>query len=510
MKKKYLLIPLLAEMIFFTQISSAQITFQKIFGGTGSDFGTDVQLTNDGGYIITGLIENNFVAGNSDAFLLKTDANGDTLWTKTYGGASSDGGRAVQQTSDSGYIITGFSESFNNIYLLKTNSTGNLLWTKTFGGAGTPEGESVIQTTDGGYFISGGGNALNLIKTDSNGDTLWTKAYGGTGPCRAYAVQQTNDGGYIVSGYAQGLITGTDYYLLKLNAVGDSLWTRTYGGMSSERAYSVKQTSDGGYIIAGLTFSFGAGVDDLYLVRTDTTGNVLWSRVYGGVGDDFAYSVEQTVDGGFIIAGRTASFGAGNGDAYLLKTDSNGTLMWSKTYGGTSTDGGRSVQQTADGGYIITGFSSVNTDIDIYLIKTDANGNSGCNQGNPATIADTAATITGSTGFSFSSGSLVTSTATLTSNGFPITPLCLNTSVNEIATAISLHVYPNPFTNEFIISGTKENGEVTLYDVTGKEIIRQKTIDGETKFKTNVLQPGYYLLNYILENKTANIKLVKF
>lgn len=513
MKIKYLLIVLLVKVIFYTEISSAQITFQKTFGGTGFDAGTGVQQTNDSGYIITGFIEN-FGAGSSDVFLIKTNAIGDTLWTKTYGTTSDEGGRAVQQTSDGGYIIIGFgSSAFTDIYLLKTDGNGNISWTKSFGGASSPEGESVIQTSDGGYFISGDGTEINLIKTDSNGDTLWTRAYGGTGPCRAYSVQQTNDGGYIINGYAQGVATGTDYYLLKINAFGDSLWTRTYGGMSDEQGRSVKQTNDGGYIIAGKTFaSFGAGGDDVYLIRTDTIGNVLWSKTFGGTNNDRAYSVEQTDDGGFIIAGETESFGAGNVDAYLLKTDSNGTLMWSKTYGGNDWDAARSIQQTDDGGYIITGFSaSFNAgDFDIYLIKTDANGNSGCNQGNPATITDTAATISGSAGFSFSSGSLVTSPATITNSGFPFTSLCLSNSVNEIATANSLHIYPNPFTNEFIINGTEEKGEATLYDVTGKEIMRQKTIVGETKFKTNVLQPGFYLLNYIKENKTANIKLVKF
>lgn len=512
MKTNYLIIVLLIEMILFTEISSAQVTFQKTFGGTGSDTGADVQQTNDGGYIITGSIEN-FGAGNVDAFLIKTNTIGDTLWTKTYGGTSDDGGRAVHQTNDGGYIVVGFSSSFNNIYLLKTDGNGNVSWSKTYSGTGTAEGQSVIQTSDGGYFISGDGNDINLIKTDSNGDTVWTRAYGGTCPCRAYSVQQTNDGGYIINGYAQGSTTGTDYYLLKVNAFGDSLWTRTYGGISSEQGRSVKQTTDGGYIIAGKTFSsFGVGGDDVYLIRTDTIGNVLWSKTFGGTNNDRAYFVEQTNDGGFIITGETESFGAGSVDAYLLKTDSNGTLLWSKTYGGSGWDAARSIQQTIDGGYIINGFSaSFNTgNFDVYLIKTDANGNSGCNLGNPTTISDTAVTITGSTGFSFSSGSIVTSPATITSSGLPFTTLCFNTNLNEISTATSIHIYPNPFTNEFIIKGTEEKGDVTIYDIKGQEIMRQKTHDGETIFKTNVLQPGFYLLNYLKENKTAKIKLVKF
>jgi hypothetical protein len=463
------------------------------------------------GGIFSGFIEN-FGAGSADIFLIKTNVNGDTLWTKTYGGTSDDGGRAVQQTNDGGYIITGFG---NDINLLKTDANGNISWIKSFGATNSPEGESVIQTSDGGYFISGDAGLINLIKTDSNGDTIWTRNYNGLSSSnRAYSVQQTNDGGYVVSGYTQGTAASWDFYLLKLNAVGDSLWTRTFGGTFDEQGRCVKQTSDGGYIIAGKTsFSFGAGGDDIYLVRTDSSGNVVWSKTYGGAANDAAYSVQQTNDGGFITVGETQSFGAGDRDVYLVKTDANGTLAWSKTFGGTSWDAGRSVQQTADGGYIIAGFSaSFNAgDFDIYLIKTDANGNSGCNEGNPITIADTAATITGSADFTVSSGDFIASPVTITGSGFPLSTLCFSTGINEITSDHSIFISPNPSPGNFIISieDVIVKGNIEILNILGKSIFRVNIFnDSKKEINLKNISDGIYFVKVFDGEKSYCKKLI--
>ncbi len=167
-------------------------------------------------------------------------------------------------------------------------------------------------------------------------DTLWTKAFGGTNEDYGRSVQETSDGGYIIAGYTKSFGAGSyDVYLIKTDANGDTTWTKTYGGSNIDQGYSVEQTSDGGYIIAGNSKSFGAGLDDVYLIKTDANGDTTWTKTYGGSNIDQGYSVEQTSDGGYIIAGYTKSFGAGSYDVYLIKTDANGDTTWTKTYGGS-------------------------------------------------------------------------------------------------------------------------------------------------------------------------------
>jgi len=207
-------------------------------------------------------------------------------------------------------------------------------WWRTYGGTGSDYGYSVQQTLDGGYIVAGstgsfgaGGGDFYLIKTDASGDALWTRIYGGTGYDYGYSVQQTLDGGYIIAGYTQSSGAGSyDVYLIKTSASGDTLWTRTYGGADGDGGFSVQQTSDTGYIITGYTYSFGAESTDVYLIKTDASGDTLWTRTYGGTGYDYGRSVRQTLDGGYIIAGYTHSFGAGCDDVYLIKTDANGNM----------------------------------------------------------------------------------------------------------------------------------------------------------------------------------------
>ncbi|MFQ5868818.1 MAG: T9SS type A sorting domain-containing protein, partial [Candidatus Zixiibacteriota bacterium] len=247
------------------------------------------------------------------------------------GGSEADKGNSVQQTSDGGYIIAGRTMSFGaggyDAYLVKTDSSGNAEWSRTYGGSAYDYGLSVQQVSDG-YIIAGhtqsfgaGSSDVYLVKTDSSGNTLWSRTYGGSSGDWGNSVEQTSDGGYIIAGGTQSFGAGLhDFYLVKTDSSGDTLWTHTYGGGSYEEAHSVQQTADGGYIIAGYTDSFGAGSQDCYVLETDSAGGTLWTRTYGGSAYDWGNSVQQTSDGGYIIAGDTQSFGAGNGDVYLIKT----------------------------------------------------------------------------------------------------------------------------------------------------------------------------------------------
>jgi len=211
----------------------------------------------------------------------------------------------------------------------------------------------------------------------SHAQQRWERNYGGTGDDFGYSVQQTSDGGYIIAGYTWSFGNEYQVYLIKTNASGDTLWTKTYGYPTWDWGYSVQQTSDGGYIIAGWTPWVGPEVQ-VYLIKTNASGDTLWTRTYGGTGDDEGACVHQTGDGGYIIAGVTASFGTG-GDAYLVKTNASGDTLWTRTYGGGNVDYGYSVQQTLDGGYIVAGhtLSSGAGGYDVYLIKTDASGSAG-------------------------------------------------------------------------------------------------------------------------------------
>ncbi len=368
---------------------AAQTTFQRTYGGEESDNGRSVLQTTDGGYIIAGWTQS-FGAGSSDVYLVKTDASGDTLWTRTYGGTARDRGYSVAQTTDSGYVITGYTNSFgagsSDVYVVKTAATGDTMWTRTYGGSYDDYGHSVAQTTDGGYVIAGetwsfgaGSHDFWLIKTDAFGDTMWTRTFGGTLWDKGYSVAQTADGGYVIAGLTMSFAAGLfDVYLVKTDASGDTIWTRTYGGDSSDTGRSVLQTGDGGYVITGCTNSFGVDGDNVWLIKTDASGDTMWTRTYGGVDEDYGYSMAQTADGGYVITGRTYSFGAGRADVWLIKTDAFGDTMWTRTFGGTGDDCGESVRQTTDGGYIIAGYTwSFGAELwDVYLIKTDSAGNS--------------------------------------------------------------------------------------------------------------------------------------
>ncbi|MEO0067787.1 MAG: PQQ-binding-like beta-propeller repeat protein [candidate division WOR-3 bacterium] len=353
----------------------------KTFGQTGSETGHCVQQTSDRGYIIAGS------RSGSGVYLIKTDENGNLQWEKTFGGRGYYG-YSLDQTSDGGYIIAGFTDSnetgYYDVYLLKTDGNGNLLWDKTLGGAYDDYGYSVGQTSDGGYIIAGktedeeGDLDIYLIKIAPDGNLDWQKTFGGATNDVAYSVQQTSDGGYIIAGKTVFYFRGEYYevYLIKTDKDGNLQWQKTFGGEDEDYAYSVEQTDDGGYIIVGMTDSYGARSYDVYLIKTDPDGNVQWQKTFGGADVDCGYSVQQTSDGGYIIAGFSQSFGAGDDDLYLIRTDRFGNIIWEQTFGGTGEEWGNSVCQTSDGGFIITGHTTSfgAGGHDVYLIKTLSEG----------------------------------------------------------------------------------------------------------------------------------------
>jgi hypothetical protein len=360
----------------------------KTYGGIDRDDAVDIRQTYDGGYILAGGTYS-CGAGSQDFWIIKTNCIGDTLWAKTFGGSGDDRAYSVHQTSDSSYIITGFTtdtSNYRDIWLIKTDGVGNLCWEKKYDRNFIDWGLSVQQTYDKGYILAGftqdqSDTDIWLIKTNAVGDTVWTKTYGKNYDDWAGCVQQTSDSGYIVTGFTEPFADGNrDVWLIKTDSSGDTSWTRKFGGMQEDWGRVVKQTQDGGYIIGAVTHSFGAGGSDIWLIKTNSSGDSVWSRLYGGIEDEWVYSsICQTLDGGFIVAGGTYSYGMGDADAWLIKTDSLANELWTKTYGGSGFDYASAVIQNVDGGYTLTGGTSSfgMGQSDAWIIKTDSLGNSG-------------------------------------------------------------------------------------------------------------------------------------
>jgi len=299
-------------------------------GGTGYE-GNSVVQTCDGGYAIAGYTSS-FGAGNWDVYLVKTDWTGNMQWNKTYGGANDDYACSVVQTCDGGYAIAGATRSFGagnwDSWLVKTDAVGNMQWNQTYGGTRGDSTYSIVQTYDNGYVLAGGVDSFGagssdfwLIKTDANGNVMWNRTYGGARDDDAFSVIQACDGGYALAGKTTSFNAGSDddFWLVKTNSTGHEQWNKTYGGQDQEYAYSVVQTSDGGYALAGYTESFGAGLKDFWLVKTDSVGSMQWNGIYGDTNEDDANWVVQTEDEGYALTGATKSFGTGGWDFWLIK-----------------------------------------------------------------------------------------------------------------------------------------------------------------------------------------------
>jgi outer membrane protein assembly factor BamB len=308
-------------------------------------------------------------------------------WNKTYGGAAFDWAWSMVRTSDGGYALAGRTKSFgaggvDDFWLVKTNGDGNMQWSRTYGGTGYDYAYSVVQTTDGGYAIAGtiegSGSDYNfwLVKTDSLGNMQWNAVYGGSRSDYAYSVIQTSDGGYALAGETWISSSQCAFWLVKTDSSGNMQWSHTYGGAYCDSARSVIQTSDGGYAIVGTTQPSSTAYSDVWLVRTDSYGNVLWDKKYLGTGsaNDYGYSVIQTSDGGYAIAGSTQVSGIPEYEMLLLKTDSNGNVQWMGKYAISYYDRACSVIQTNDGGYAIAGYYTSENAYYGALKKIYANG----------------------------------------------------------------------------------------------------------------------------------------
>ena len=334
----------------------------RTYGGSNIDVAYSACETSDGGFVATGYTFS-FGAGQQDAYLVRTNSTGDVLWGTTYGGAAMDGAHFVRQVSDGGYVIAAYTESFGgggkNVYLIKTDSAGTAEYTITYSTPLMDVAYAFCETHDGGYIFVGYRNGpsgwykgdLWILRTDATLDTLWTKTYGAVGEDYGISIQPTLDSCFIIAGVTSPS-GNKDLWLVKIDETGDIVWEQRYGYGLEDVAYGVNLTADSGYIITGYVDGIGQWTaGDLWLLKTDSLGDTLWTKRYGGPGEDFGFDVYTTFDDGYAIAGRRG------GDIWFLRTDSLGDTLGTRTYGGVGTESALSLYPTSDAGYIIAGYT---------------------------------------------------------------------------------------------------------------------------------------------------------
>ena len=487
----------LSFLLFFllAVVAHAQLTFQKVYGSSNSEFCNYATQTRDDGFIMVGQ-SYSLGAGSGDIYVVKTDTAGILQWTKTYGGVNDEAGYYIEQTNDNGFIMTGYTYSYGNgsedVFMIRTNSVGDTLWAAAFGGPLYDEGRCIKQTTDGGFVMLGttysfgqGVADMYLVKMDGGGNITWVKTFGDTLLEEGRYVQQTIDGGYILVGSSSSYGPySSDVYLVKTDQLGNLQWCYTYGGHNNDYGYCVKQTNDGGFIIVGTTYSFGYGNGDVYLIKTDANGVMTWSRTYGGTNFDDGQSVFQTADGGYLIGGTTENYSGANQYLCAIKTDNVGNLQWTKTFGGSQPNLGSSISFTNDGGFLLGGYTDSYGagNSDYYLIKTDPWNEDLCSNGDITLYSTFAATNTAFR-FTFTHsntpqnplGHRVSNFHTNVGTGGTELSICFQLGVNDLKeTMKEVTVFPNPCNGQTTLSINSSKNfsssiHLHLYNILGQE-----------------------------------------
>jgi hypothetical protein len=504
-------------LLNFCLYGQASLQWQKSIGGTSNDLGRKILQTSDNGYITLGYsfsndgdIVNNH--GLFDIVVVKLNSTGTVEWQKSYGGTGSEIANSIQKTADGGYIIAGSTSSNDgdvsgnhgggDFWIIKISNNGTILWQKCLGGTSSDYPGAIEQTKDGGYIIGGStgsndgdvtGNHLAsgsgqtdywVAKLTSIGDIVWQKCYGSNYSETLQSIIQTADGGYIFSGETAGNggdVTGfhgnVDNWVVKISSIGVMEWQKALGGTGSEIGVDIIQNSEGDYIVAGFSSSTNGDVTnahdngDGWVVKLGATGNIIWQKALGGTGSDFLYSVAQTIDGGYILAGGTTSNDGditghhGSMDTFdfwVIKLTSDGNVDWNTTLGGTNNDTASCVIEIANGKYTIFGYSSSN--------DVDVTGNHG-------------------------------------NTDFWIANLSNNLAVPQNAVNKLVNFYPNP-TKDFINVNIDSSIVGTSYSLNDalSRVVQTGTLNAESsKIQIDHLSNGIYFLNI----QDSHIKIVK-
>jgi len=491
----------------------------------------------------------------------------DMEWQKSFGGSGIEEASGVQQTTDGGYIIVGFTQSNNanvtgnhggkDVWIIKVDVTGNLQWQKALGGSGNDEAFNVQQTSDGGYIFAGYTSSVNgnvtgnhgnddawVVKLDANGNIQWQKALGGTLQDRAADIRIAADGGYIIAGFTMsndGDVTlnhgWCDVWIVKLNSEGNKQWDKTLGGTYCDVLNCIDLTSDGGFIISGNTNSEDGDVNggnssinnyDIWAAKLDASGTIQWQKTLGGSDLENAYSIQQTPDGGYFTMGFTASGDGdvtgyhGNGDMWAIKLNASGNIEWQKALGGSLIDYGYSALLTADGGYILGGFTGANDgdvvgnhgNCDFWILKLNAAGNIQWQKTMGGTLMDRAVSIKKTTdngyvlaGYAWSNDGDITQN--YGNDDFWVVKLSPDQSLSTDGyDKGNMVLYPNPADTVINLSfpGGVTAERISVSDITGKIVVVQ---DGNNRINTENLASGFYFVQAYLGQKVFKSRFIK-
>lgn len=479
---------------------SPSIQWQKSFGGGMYEYAKEIEATIDGGYITAGYSESSdgnvsFNHGAGDCWIVKTNASGSIQWENSYGGTGFDYGCSIQQTSDGGYIVVGYSESNDgditankgagDCWVIKLDNSGTIQWQKTYGGALNDNGQSIRQTIDGGYIVAG--------NTESSGGDV-TVNYG-----------------------------GSDCWILKLDSSGLLEWEKTLGGSSYDYAQDIRQTADGGFILSGGTHSNNGDVaeqngnGDCWIVKMSDTGNIIWENSFGGSDYDFAQSIEETYDGGYIAVGYSESVNGditdahGNGDCWVIKCNSSGNIEWQKALGSSGNDYGYSIIQATGGEYVLIGYSELNDgdvtgnhgNYDCWVVQLNETGNVYVQKSFGGTGVDIGYSIRQTSAVSYIiAGYSDSNDGDITGNhgsgdSWVIKLNLLSVGVEENLQPLTINVSPNPSNGNFNFSGLMEGSIIDIYDVTGKIVSHETTETINYSVDITNQAKGIYFYNVI-------------
>jgi hypothetical protein len=500
----------------FQLIAQPNIQWEKSLGGSSNETARSVIQTLDGGYIVAGGTSSNdgditLNQGGLDCWVVKLDANGNLEWQKTYGGSGNESIATIIQLPDSSFTLFSTTNSIDgdvgnglgsqDIWVIKIDKTGNILWEKTFGGSDTEFLTKAIsvgnddfvfcgytESNDGDVTLNKGSRDYWLVKIDTSGNILWQKTYGGSLLDRAFSLLQTEDEGFLVLGESNSTdgdisnnIGGDDYWVVKTDSLGNIEWEKSYGGSQDERGLACALGVNGGYILAGRTFSDDGDVsnhfgttnrDDYWVVKIDDLGNIEWENSYGGTQSDEAVEI-LPYNGGYVVLG---SINSSNGmistfygdtalidpDYWLIQIDTIGNLLWEKNYGGSSGDWPFGMIIGNDNSIVMTG-SANSTDYDV------SNNNGG---------------------------------------GFWVVKLDAITGIEKQQVNKGLSIFPNPTENEFNVDFKFEKGQIEVYDIFGQKIISVTAKKGNVRIHLNNVKKGTYIIKIKSEDEISTGKLI--